>query len=59
MSGEDRRKFTGRVVAWDARDKRCTSDETMIHVIVQDKDIRNGRVPIAAFIEAVKSAGGD
>lgn len=56
---DDQRVFTGRVVAWDARDERLMKDETMIHVIIQDADIHNGRIPIGRFIEAVEAAGGE
>ena len=52
-------EFTGRVVSWHATDERCDTGETIVHIIVQDEDIRNGRVPIGRFIQAARTKEGE
>ena len=56
---EKANSFTGRVITWDSIDARCGPDETVIHVVVQDEAIRDGRVSwgeciLAAEAEEVK-----
>lgn len=52
-------EFVGRVVRWDAKDERCKPGETMMHIIVSDEDIHDGRVPWPGRFITAAEAGGE